>query len=217
MILHSTRTALARYRSVLLFMSFISELVTMMTSSAEGQMSLMHRYTMRRRLVSLFWNSLVTEKNTSDASFCEGAVGARVVQGRQECSGRRVLQPVPHPSRRARQCLGCVQWRAGACTRASGRASPGACTRPLARKHVQLLLPPLLELRGATRHACVHACMRARHAGRARTLVKDSPWASRYSSLVMTCWHLRGSIWESLKHRASCAGAVRSGDAREGA
>jgi len=80
MILHSTRTELERYRSVLLFMSFISELVTMMTSSAEGQMSLMHRYTILRRLVSLFWNSLVTEKNTSDASFCEVRRG-RVMNG----------------------------------------------------------------------------------------------------------------------------------------
>jgi len=70
MILHSTRTELERYRSVLLFMSFMSELVTMMTSSAEGQMSLMQRYTILRRLVSLLWNSLVAEKNTSDASFC---------------------------------------------------------------------------------------------------------------------------------------------------
>lgn len=83
MILHSTRTELERYRSILLFMSFISELVTMMTSSAEGQMSLMHRYTIRRRLPSLFWNSLVTEKKTSDASFCGGGKG---------CSTRRVEQ-----------------------------------------------------------------------------------------------------------------------------
>ena len=48
MILHSTRTLLERYRSVLLFMSFMSDEVTMMTSSAEGQMSLMHRYTILR-------------------------------------------------------------------------------------------------------------------------------------------------------------------------
>ena len=46
--------ALERYKSVLLFMSFIKELVMMMTSSAEGQTSLITKYTMRRRFASLF-------------------------------------------------------------------------------------------------------------------------------------------------------------------
>ncbi len=52
-------------------LAFISELVIMMTSSDAGQTSLTTRYTIRRRLASLFWNSLVTEKNTSVASFCK--------------------------------------------------------------------------------------------------------------------------------------------------
>ena len=39
---HSTRIALDLYRSVLLFMSFMSELVMMMTSSEPGQTSCMH-------------------------------------------------------------------------------------------------------------------------------------------------------------------------------
>ena len=50
---HSTRMALDRYKSVLLFMSFIKELVMMMTSSAPGQTSLMTKYTMRLRFASL--------------------------------------------------------------------------------------------------------------------------------------------------------------------
>ncbi len=49
----STRMALERYKSVLLFMSFIKELVMMMTSSAPGQTSLMTRYTIRLRFASL--------------------------------------------------------------------------------------------------------------------------------------------------------------------
>ncbi|KAA6429627.1 MAG: hypothetical protein FRX49_00061 [Trebouxia sp. A1-2] len=49
-----TRMALERYKSVLLFMSFIKELVMMMTSSAEGHTSLITKYTMRRRFASLF-------------------------------------------------------------------------------------------------------------------------------------------------------------------
>lgn len=66
----STRMALDRYRSVLLFMSFIKELVMMMTSSAPGQTSLITRYTIRLRFASLLWYSFVTLKKTSDASFC---------------------------------------------------------------------------------------------------------------------------------------------------
>ena len=62
--------AFERYKSVLLFMSFISELVMIMTSSADGQTSLMTRYTIRRRFASLFWNNFVTLKKTSEASFC---------------------------------------------------------------------------------------------------------------------------------------------------
>ena len=41
---HSTRIALDLYRSVLLFMSFMSELVMMMTSSEPGQTSCMQNY-----------------------------------------------------------------------------------------------------------------------------------------------------------------------------
>ena len=52
--LHSTLMALDLYKSVLLFMSFIKELVMMMTSSAEGQTSLMTKYTIRLRFASLF-------------------------------------------------------------------------------------------------------------------------------------------------------------------
>lgn len=63
--------ALERYKSVLLFMSFIKELVMMITSSDDGQTSLMTKYTIRLRFASLFWNSLVTLKKTSDASFCK--------------------------------------------------------------------------------------------------------------------------------------------------
>ena len=69
MMLYSTRMALAWYRSLFEFMSFIRELVTIMISSAEGQISLMTRYTIRRRLASWFWNSFVTAKKTSVASF----------------------------------------------------------------------------------------------------------------------------------------------------
>ena len=75
MIAPRTRIALARYKSILLLMSFISDDVTMITSSAVGQISLMIRYTMRRKLLSLDWNSFVTEKNTSVASVCGGVSG----------------------------------------------------------------------------------------------------------------------------------------------
>lgn len=67
----STRIALDLYKSVLLFMSFIKELVMMITSSEPGQTSLMTKYTILLRLASLLWYSFVTLKNTSDASFCE--------------------------------------------------------------------------------------------------------------------------------------------------
>ena len=49
-------------------MSFISEDVTMITSSEVGQISLIIKYTIRRRLLSLLWKSLVTLKKTSVAS-----------------------------------------------------------------------------------------------------------------------------------------------------
>ncbi len=73
--------ALERYKSVLLFMSFIKELVMIMTSSAEGHTSLITKYTMRRRFASLFWNSFVMLKNTSEASFCSTAVCIQCQQG----------------------------------------------------------------------------------------------------------------------------------------
>ena len=73
--------ALERYKSVLLFMSFIKELVMIMTSSAEGHTSLITKYTMRRRFASLFWNSFVTLKNTSEASFYSTAVCIQCRQG----------------------------------------------------------------------------------------------------------------------------------------
>ena len=43
--------------------------------------------------------------------------------------------------------------------------------------------------------------------GAALTFVNVSPWFVRYRSLVMTCWHLRASSWDSLKQRASCSTA----------
>lgn len=52
--LQRTLIALDLYKSVLLFMSFIKELVMMMTSSAEGHTSLITKYTIRLRLASLF-------------------------------------------------------------------------------------------------------------------------------------------------------------------
>lgn len=61
----------ARNRSTLEFMSRIRDEVTMITSSAAGDTSLIMRYTARRRFWSLLWNSLVTPKNTSVASFLE--------------------------------------------------------------------------------------------------------------------------------------------------
>lgn len=73
--------ALERYKSVLLFMSFIKELAMIMTSSAEGHTSLITKYTMRRRFASLFWNSFVMLKNTSEASFCSTAVCIQCQQG----------------------------------------------------------------------------------------------------------------------------------------
>ncbi len=100
-ILQSTLMAFARYKSVLLFISFISELVTMITchkqfkcqfpriiqplswcvtklcsrwvkstSSLDGEISLITKYTIRRKPMSLDWNSLVTAKKTSVASIC---------------------------------------------------------------------------------------------------------------------------------------------------
>tara|TARA_B100001758_G_C18414010_1_gene618003 strand:+ start:4341 stop:4640 length:300 start_codon:yes stop_codon:yes gene_type:complete len=95
--LQSTLIALALYKSMGLFISFISEDVTIitwiearmfnralqintrqkrkqfsLTSSAEGQISFIIRYTMRRRLLSLDWKSFVTAKKTSVASVCDG-------------------------------------------------------------------------------------------------------------------------------------------------
>ena len=82
----STRMALERYRSVLLFMSFMRLLVMMMTSSLPGHTSLITRYTMRRRCASLLWYSLVTLKNTSDASFCaHGKAAKSSGHGRAMC------------------------------------------------------------------------------------------------------------------------------------
>ena len=78
----STRMAFDLYRSVLLFMSFMRELVMMMTSSEPGHTSLITRYTMRRRLASLLWYSLVTLKKTSDASFCMACEGGVQPHGR---------------------------------------------------------------------------------------------------------------------------------------
>ena len=97
MIEHSTRIALARYKSILLLMSFISDDVTMITSSAVGQISLMIRYTMRRKLLSLDWNSFVTEKNTSVASVCGGEAKAGVGGERSASAGgaRSIAQKKP--------------------------------------------------------------------------------------------------------------------------
>uniref|UniRef100_A0A182V1U4 Uncharacterized protein n=1 Tax=Anopheles merus TaxID=30066 RepID=A0A182V1U4_ANOME len=66
--LHRARMAGARYRSSLPVMSFVSELVTMITSSAIGLSSLMPRYTMRRITTSFDWNSFVIAKKHSVAS-----------------------------------------------------------------------------------------------------------------------------------------------------
>jgi hypothetical protein len=70
MILHRTRIELARKRSIFPFMSFVSELVTIITSSAAfiSATSLMNRYIMRRSDESGDWKSRVTEKNTVVAS-----------------------------------------------------------------------------------------------------------------------------------------------------
>mmetsp|Transcript_7706 Transcript_7706/g.47702 ORF Transcript_7706/g.47702 Transcript_7706/m.47702 type:complete len:88 (+) Transcript_7706:2787-3050(+) len=46
------------------------ELVTMMTSSADGHSSLIMRYTILLNPISFAWNNLVTAKNTSVASTC---------------------------------------------------------------------------------------------------------------------------------------------------
>lgn len=48
------------------------------TSSEEGEISLMMRYTIRRRLGSFDWKSFVTAKNTSVASVCD----REAIQGR---------------------------------------------------------------------------------------------------------------------------------------
>lgn len=53
MILHKTLMAFALYKSFFEFISFISELVIMMTSSDDGEISLIHKYTIRRNSVSL--------------------------------------------------------------------------------------------------------------------------------------------------------------------
>ena len=46
----------------------------MSQSPQKNANTLITRYTMRRRLASLLWYSLVTLKNTSDASFCTVSV-----------------------------------------------------------------------------------------------------------------------------------------------
>lgn len=62
-----TLIELARYKSSPVFISFVSELVTMMTSSGlhVSATSLMNKYIMRRRFTSSDWNSFVTPKKTS--------------------------------------------------------------------------------------------------------------------------------------------------------
>ena len=61
---------------------------------------------------------------------------------------------------------------------------------------------------GRDRSSGARVCLRSsRSSCLARTFVNVSPWLSRYSSLVMTCWHLRASSWDSLKQRASCSTA----------
>jgi len=63
--------ALARYTTSLptAAVSFIMELVTMMTSSASLLSSLMTRYTIWRSEASLFWNSLEMPKKREVASL----------------------------------------------------------------------------------------------------------------------------------------------------
>ena len=68
MMVQRARMALALYWSSLPVMSLVRLLVTMMTSSAIWDISLMARYTRRRKDTSLDWNNLVTAKNVSVAS-----------------------------------------------------------------------------------------------------------------------------------------------------
>lgn len=67
MIFANTLIEFARYKSSPVFMSFVRELVTMMTSSGlhVSATSLMNKYIMRRRFTSSDWKSLVTPKKTS--------------------------------------------------------------------------------------------------------------------------------------------------------
>ncbi len=68
MTLQRALMALALYWSSFPVMSLVRLLVTMMTSSAILDISLMTRYTSRRRVTSLDWKSFVTLKNVSVAS-----------------------------------------------------------------------------------------------------------------------------------------------------
>jgi hypothetical protein len=72
MILHNALIAFARYTTASLptaAVSFIILLVTMITSSASLLSSLMTRYTICRRLASLFWNNLLMPKKRDVASW----------------------------------------------------------------------------------------------------------------------------------------------------
>jgi hypothetical protein len=70
MIRQSARMAFGRKTiSVLPPVSFIIVLVTMMMSSASLESSLMTRWTICRKLASLFWNSFEMPKNRVVASF----------------------------------------------------------------------------------------------------------------------------------------------------
>ena len=70
MIRHSARIALGRYiASLLPPVSFMMVLVTIIMSSAELASSLIIRWTICRRLASLFWNSLEIPKKRVVASF----------------------------------------------------------------------------------------------------------------------------------------------------
>lgn len=67
-ILQRARMAAALYKSSCPVISLVRLEVTMMTSSASDDSSLMPRYTMRRSTTSRDWKSLVIAKNTSVAS-----------------------------------------------------------------------------------------------------------------------------------------------------
>lgn len=71
MIRHRALIALARYTTSLptAAVSFMILLVTMMTSSAVCASSLMTKYTICRKLASLFWNSLEMPKKRDVASL----------------------------------------------------------------------------------------------------------------------------------------------------